>query len=325
MIESGILNINKPAGMTSHDVIYRVRRATGIKRVGHTGTLDPQATGVLPVCIGSAARITEYLDMDFKTYRCTMVLGKITDTQDIWGEVLEERSTEGITEEAIREAFSGFSGFIDQTPPMYSAVRINGRRLYEYARDGQEVKVKSRRIYIKELEIESIDMDSKEVVFSVECSKGTYIRTICQDVGETLGCGATMTALTRTASGAFKIEDTITLEELAEMNQEEIEAKMLTPDFPLVYFGKVLVDKPTAKSFVDGFHLPLDKCNVIKEPDFRFEEAILDIRDEYKHAYNIYEDCPSGPVFLGVAFYNYKFKKLVADKVFFRGNISDNI
>ena len=198
MIESGILNINKPAGMTSHDVIYRVRRATGIKRVGHTGTLDPQATGVLPVCIGSAARITEYLDMDFKTYRCTMVLGKITDTQDIWGEVLEERSTEGITEEAIREAFSGFSGFIDQTPPMYSAVRINGRRLYEYARDGQEVKVKSRRIYIKELEIESIDMDSKEVVFSVECSKGTYIRTICQDVGETLGCGATMTALTRT-------------------------------------------------------------------------------------------------------------------------------
>ena len=125
MIESGILNINKPAGITSHDVIYRVRRATGIKRVGHTGTLDPMATGVLPVCIGSSARITEYLDLDFKTYRCTMILGKVTDTEDIWGTLIEEKSTDGICQQDIRKAFESFKGLIEQTPPMYSAVKLN--------------------------------------------------------------------------------------------------------------------------------------------------------------------------------------------------------
>ena len=168
MIENGILNINKPQGMTSHDVVYRVRRALGIKRVGHTGTLDPMCTGVLPICIGTATRVTEYLDLDFKTYRCSMILGKITDTQDIWGELLEERPLDGITEEDVRNAFSSFSGVIMQKPPMYSAVRVNGRRLYEYARAGEEVKVKERKIYINSLEIEKIDLAEKTGGFNVE-------------------------------------------------------------------------------------------------------------------------------------------------------------
>ena len=320
MIKSGILNINKPAGMTSHDVIYRVRRATGIKKVGHTGTLDPMATGVLPVCIGSAARITEYLDMDFKTYRCSMVLGKVTDTQDIWGEVVEEYSTEGIDRDDIENAFKSFDGFIDQTPPMYSAVRVEGKRLYEYAREGKEVKVKSRRIYIKSLKIEEIDTDKMTVTFFVKCSKGTYIRTICQDVGKTLGCGATLTALTRMASGAFKIEDALPLDALEKMSKEDIEAVMLCVDYPLTHFGKVLVDRDTARKFIDGFHIPLDKCSIVEEPEFKKKDCILEIKPEYKRAYNIYMRGSSDTLFLGVAFYNFKYKKLVADKVFARGD-----
>ena len=176
MIKDGIININKPEGMTSHDVIYKLRKIIGVKKMGHTGTLDPMATGVLPICLGKATRVAEYMDMDFKKYRCTMVLGMVTDTQDVTGEVLETFSTESVTEEAVRDAFSGFHGIIDQKPPMYSAVRINGRRLYDYARAGEEVDVKTRQIYIRGLDIENIDLGAadgaKRITFTVECSKG---------------------------------------------------------------------------------------------------------------------------------------------------------
>ena len=178
----GIINIDKPQNMTSHDVVAKLRRILGMKRIGHTGTLDPMATGVLPVCLGSATRITEYLDLDFKTYRCTMGLGMITDTQDIWGNVLETFSTEGVTEERIRAAFEPFHGSIDQKPPMYSAVRVEGRRLYEYAREGKSVDVKSRKIYIKDLVIESIDLAAMEIVFSVTCQRLFYFGK-CMDFG----------------------------------------------------------------------------------------------------------------------------------------------
>lgn len=325
MIENGILNINKPQGMTSHDVVSRVRRAVGVKRVGHTGTLDPMATGVLPVCIGSAARITEYLDMDFKTYRCTMLLGKITDTQDIWGDVLEERGTDGVDAAAIKDAFRGFCGLIEQKPPMYSAVRVNGRRLYEYARAGEEIEVKSRRVYIKKLEIEDIDLEANTVRFCVQCSKGTYIRTICQDVGQKLGCGAVMTALERTASGRFDLETAVELEKLQQMSEEEIRSLILPADFPLIHFGQVLVDAHTAKNFIDGHHLPLSKCDVIREPEFRNREPEIAIRPEYRRAYNVYKKSTSGSLFLGVAFYSDRYKKLVADKVLSRGDSIGNI
>lgn len=319
MIKDGILNINKPAGMTSHDVVYRVRKATGVKRVGHTGTLDPMATGVLPVCVGSAARITEYLDLDFKTYRCAMMMGKITDTQDVWGEILEERSTEGINEEMVAWAFSKFKGPIEQTPPMYSAVKVNGKKLYQYAREGQEVKVKSRKVYIRSLVVEEVDLENMTAVFLVECSKGTYIRTICQEAGEILGCGAIMTALERTSSGEFKIEGSVRLDSLADMSAQEIENIMMPADYPLVHFGKALVDSQTGKKFTDGFHIPMDKCLIVREPEFKDKDFVTDIRDEYRRAYNIYKKEGSAETFLGVAFYNFKYKKLVADKVFFRG------
>lgn len=321
MIENGILNINKPQGLTSHDVVSKVRRTLGIKRVGHTGTLDPMATGVLPVCIGSATRIMEYLDMDFKTYRCTMMLGKVTDTQDIWGEILEERSIDGIDNDHIKKAFESFEGLIEQKPPMYSAVRVKGRRLYEYARAGEEVEVKSRRVYIRSLNIEEINLNEKSVRFVVECSKGTYIRTICRDVGEMLGCGAAMSALERTASGRFNIEGAVDLERLQDMEPQEAASLMVPADFPLVHFGQALVDADTAKKFVDGHHLPLDRCRIIREPEFKEREPEIAVRPEYREAYNIYKEDPRSNMFLGVAFYDHRYKKLVADKVLSRGDM----
>ena len=338
MIKDGIININKPEGMTSHDVIYKLRKIIGVKKMGHTGTLDPMATGVLPICLGKATRVAEYMDMDFKKYRCTMVLGMVTDTQDVTGEVLETYSTEGVTEEAVREAFSGFHGVIDQKPPMYSAVRINGRRLYDYARAGEEVEVKTRQIYIRDLEIESIDLDSepKRITYTVECSKGTYIRTICQDVGMTLGCGATMEKLDRIQSGSFTIANSYTLDELRAVAEEAgldpsrkfgeelpevFEKYVVDVDFPLIHFGSVLLTPELGEKFIDGWHIAYSECTVEEEPEYRFKEAEFKIRPEYKRAYKIYAEdpqSPSGRAFLGVAFHSAKYKKLVADKVFAR-------
>lgn len=310
--------------MTSHDCIYALRRVTGIKRIGHTGTLDPNATGVLPICIGSSSRVAEYMDLDYKTYRCTLMLGLETDTLDIWGEVLaDKRGMFTCTEAQIREAFSGFSGKISQYPPKYSAVRVGGRRLYEYARSGQEIEIKPREVYIKSLEIEKTDLEKNEVTFSVSCSKGTYIRTICADVGTKLGCGAVMSALIRTRSGVFTIEDAIPLEILqADLSDEEINAYILPTDTPLVHFGiAVIRTENRAKWFVNGGHIRFSETEILKRPVFESCDPPMGIREEYKMAYNMYAPPKDGGekgTFLGVAFYNKQYNKLVADKVFFR-------
>ncbi|MBR5229934.1 MAG: tRNA pseudouridine(55) synthase TruB [Firmicutes bacterium] len=347
MIKDGIININKPEGMTSHDVIYKLRKIIGVKKMGHTGTLDPMATGVLPICLGKATRVAEYMDVDFKKYRCTMILGVITDTQDVTGEVLETFSTDGVTEEDVRAAFSGFHGVIDQKPPMYSAVRVGGRRLYDYARAGEEVEVKTRQIYIRSLEIEHIDLNpedsKKRVTFSVECSKGTYIRTICQDAGQALGCGATMEKLERTSSGCFKIEEAYTLDQLREVGEkagldpsrrfgeevpEVFEEYVLGVDYPLWAFGEVVLSPELGEKFIDGWHISYKECTVTKEAEYREKEPEFRIRPEYKRAYKIYAEDPKAPgerEFLGVAFHSDKYKKLVADKVFARSEKNGSI
>lgn len=347
MIKDGIININKPEGMTSHDVIYKLRKIIGVKKMGHTGTLDPMATGVLPICLGKATRVAEYMDMDFKKYRCTMVLGMVTDTQDVTGEVLETFSTESVTEEAVRDAFSGFHGIIDQKPPMYSAVRINGRRLYDYARAGEEVDVKTRQIYIRGLDIENIDLGAadgaKRITFTVECSKGTYIRTICQDVGQALGCGATMEKLDRIASGSFTIENSYTLDELRAVAEEAgldpdrrfgeelpevFEKYVVDVDFPLIHFGTVLLTPELGEKFIDGWHISYKECIVEEEPEYRYKEPEFRIRPEYKRAYRMYAEDPHAPeerTFLGVAFHSDKYRKLVADKVFARSEKNGSI
>ncbi len=351
-IKDGIININKPAGMTSHDCIYAVRRLTGIKRVGHMGTLDPNATGVLPVCIGSCTRITEYTDVDLKTYDCTMELGVTTDTQDIWGTILSDKRQElfaaqsiagamKINEAAVREAFAGLNGVIDQYPPKYSAVRYGGRHLYEYAREGREVEIKPRKVYIRQIEIKETALEELPytVRFTVTCGKGTYIRAICQEVGDRLGCGAAMTSLVRTASGRFTLEDAVELsylQELAACREEPeteaaVSALILPPDYPLTAFGKAVIKEAgRARWFVNGGHIKLSETKIVREPRYKREEAPFTIRAEYKDAYCVYghfneSDACAGEEapFLGVAFYHYGYKKLVVDKVFRR--IDENI
>lgn len=321
MIRDGIINLLKPAGMTSHDGVQLLRRLTGVKRIGHTGTLDPMAVGVLPLCIGSAARITEYLDLDYKKYRCEMQLGLETDTQDIWGTViLDHRGKFTFDEELIRQTLDSFQGLISQYPPAYSAVQVNGRRLYDYARQGEEVEIKPRQVDIRNITVIRVEPEKDKVTFDVECSKGTYIRTICHDAGRKLGCGAVMSCLIRTASGAFTIDNTVTIEELKEGNPERF---LLEPDFPLVHFGKAIVNEERGKWFVNGGHLRMSEAAIITEPEFKDAEDGLNIREEYKKAYNVYlgKDGPDrreAGTFLGVAFYSEDYKKLVADKIFFR-------
>ncbi|MDD3167937.1 MAG: tRNA pseudouridine(55) synthase TruB [Eubacteriales bacterium] len=319
MNRDGIINLLKPAGMTSHDGVQFLRRLTGRKRIGHTGTLDPMAVGVLPLCIGSAARITEYLDLDYKKYRCEMQLGIETDTQDIWGTViLDRRSDFAFDREKIIDVLHGFQGLQSQYPPSYSAVRVNGRRLYEYARQGEAVEIRPRLVDIKSITVIGMRQETGRVTFDVECSKGTYIRTICHDAGRILGCGAVMSCLIRTASGAFSLKNTVTIEELMEGNPEQYR---LEPDFPLVHFGKAVVNGERGKWFANGGHLRMSDVTVTREPEFKHAGEGINIRDEYRNAYNIYleqnllTDTETNG-FLGVAFYENEQEKLVADKIF---------
>lgn len=246
---SGIINLNKPQNYTSHDCVSVMRRLTGIKKIGHTGTLDPMAEGVLPICIGSATRIMEYLSGDMKKYRCTVRLGIETDTLDIWGETTAEHEP-CFSAEDVARAVSGFSGEIQQVPPMYSALKVDGKRLYKYAREGQEIAVKPRKIIINDLTVEEIE--NNEITFTVECSKGTYIRSICRDIGDALGCGGAMASLTRLRSGVFDIRDSLTLEELEQMRPDEIFASMKEPDYPLTHFGHVEIGRDAAEDFICG-------------------------------------------------------------------------
>lgn len=215
----GIINVYKEKGFTSHDVVAKMRGILRQKKIGHTGTLDPAAEGVLPVCVGKGTRLCDMLTDKDKTYRAVMLLGTETDTQDTTGQVLNIRETEGLTEESVREAILSFVGDYDQIPPMYSALKVNGRKLYELAREGIEVERKARPVKILEIAIESVNLP--EVAMSVTCSKGTYIRTLCHDIGQMLGCGGCMKALTRTRVGRFSLEDSLTLADLERLREED--------------------------------------------------------------------------------------------------------
>ncbi len=315
MDKTGIINVNKPAEWTSHDCVAVMRRILGIKRVGHTGTLDPMATGVLPICVGTATRIMEYLDLDFKTYRCEMQLGLESDTLDIWGTVTKGKDPSGITEPDIHNAFQPFKGMIQQIPPKYSALKVNGKKLYQYARAGESVEIKPRQVFIRDIAVEQADLEQQRITWTVTCSKGTYIRSLCRDIGQALGCGAVMTALTRTASGAFQIENAIDIRQLREMNPEEAACQLLSPDYPLVHFGKALLDRETALSFCSGRHVPLKAVQIQREPIYREKEPHIPVRSQYRNAYNLYLSENGRELFLGVAFYSTKYKKLIADKV----------
>ncbi len=223
----GIVNVNKPLGITSHDVVYRLRKILNIKKIGHTGTLDPEASGVLPMCVGKGTKLAEYLTASDKQYLAILKLGAFTDTQDATGEVLETFEV-NVSQKQICDAVKRFIGEIQQIPPMFSAIKIDGKKLYELAREGKTVEREARTITIHNIEIKKIDLDNNTIEMLVDCSKGTYIRTLCNDIGAALGCGGHMWALCRTKSGRFDIDKAFTLEQIEEMVTKE-DFSFLTP------------------------------------------------------------------------------------------------
>jgi len=251
----GIINVNKPAGWTSHDICTKLRHVLHIRKIGHTGTLDPMATGVLPVCMGKATRIIEYYDKDAKSYHAAMKLGITTDTLDITGEVLETSEYTEVSINAVREAFKAYMGHVTQIPPKYSAIRIDGKRAYDLAREGKAFEIKPREIMVFDNNVTRIDMESGEIEFDITCSKGTYIRTVCDDIGRTLGCGAVMTGLTRTASGYFRIENAHTIEEIikaAEEGEETVEKLIIPADVTLEKLGRITLNDNRITAFING-------------------------------------------------------------------------
>ena len=221
---NGIIIIDKPAGWTSMDVCAKLRGILHEKRVGHAGTLDPMATGVLPVFVGQATKAVSFAENGRKVYEAVLQLGRVTDTQDTTGETLEERAVT-VTADDMRAALPRFLGEIEQIPPMYSAIKVNGQKLYDLARQGKEVARKPRRITIYDLALTE-ELGNGQYALRVECSKGTYIRTLCHDLGQALGCGGCMAALRRTMAAGFRIEEAVTLERA----QEEHETLLLPLD-----------------------------------------------------------------------------------------------
>lgn len=246
----GIINVYKERGFTSHDVVAKLRGILKMKKIGHTGTLDPEAEGVLPVCLGKATKVCELLTDKEKTYQAVLLLGTVTDTQDTTGEVLETHPVV-CSEEAVCEAAARFIGDILQVPPMYSALKVNGKKLYELARQGIEVERKARPVTIKEIRIDEIHFP--RVTMTVTCSKGTYIRTLCHDIGALLGCGGCMEKLLRTKVGPFILEDSVRLSEIEKKRDEGRLEEVIRPtDSVFMKYQALLLNETGEKAVRNG-------------------------------------------------------------------------
>ncbi|WP_064093669.1 tRNA pseudouridine(55) synthase TruB [Rossellomorea aquimaris] len=258
---NGILPLWKPRGMTSHDCVFKLRKLLKTKKVGHTGTLDPEVSGVLPICIGRATKIADYITSSGKTYEGEVTLGFSTTTEDAWGERVEEKRIEGtISRDEIEAILKELTGEIIQTPPMFSAVKVNGKRLYEYARKGIEVERPSRKVQIHSLELledwQELKGENVSFTFKVSCSKGTYVRTLAVEIGRRLGYPAHMSALTRTQSASFTSEDCLTLEQIEEYVQNENPERLLLPlELGLLHLPKRVINDTLAEKVKNGARL----------------------------------------------------------------------
>lgn len=247
----GILNVYKEKGYTSHDVVAKLRGITRQKKIGHTGTLDPDAEGVLPVCLGRATKVSGLLTEKDKAYRAVLLLGTVTDTQDITGTVLSQSDTEGVSETEAAEVIQGFIGTYAQIPPMYSALKVNGKKLYELAREGKTIERKARTVEIYDIRI--LRMELPEIELEVSCSKGTYIRTLCHDIGERLGTGGCMKALCRIRSGAFEIGASHKLESIQEsMERGELDRLLIPVDAVFSQYKKIQTGKDLDNRLKNG-------------------------------------------------------------------------
>lgn len=303
----GILNIYKEKGYTSHDVVAKLRGILKTKKIGHTGTLDPDAQGVLPVCVGRATKLCDMLTDKDKAYETVMLLGKTTDTQDITGSVLSESELgEDITTEKVTEVINSFVGEYMQVPPMYSALKVNGKKLYELARSGIEVERKARKVYIHSIEIKDISLP--RVTMTVNCSKGTYIRTLCYDIGETLGVGGCMEELLRIKSGQFKINDSMKIDDVKKYVDDGRISDIMKP--------------------IDGVFEKYQKCVVKKEYNFliyngnKFSPPNVLNRTDAKDGeeVRVYDE---DNFFIGIYRYNENEKKYVPVKMFLTGGSNE--
>ena len=267
-MKSGAVIVYKEQNMSSQGAVSRLKRILGEKKAGHTGTLDPLATGVLPILVGRGVKASEYILTEDKHYRTTLLLGITTDTEDITGSILTE-CDEIPDEAAVRSAVQGMVGEIEQVPPMYSAIKIGGRKLYDLAREGKTVEREARLITVYSIDCEKLS--DKEYALDVHCSKGTYIRTLCADIGKALGCGGTMKTLERTECAGFTIKDAHTLDEIEKMSEEEREALIIPTEnlFPTV--ESIMVSPFFTRLARCGVEIYLKKINVEAEIGKRFK------------------------------------------------------
>ncbi len=281
----GILNVYKEKGFTSHDVVAKLRGILHQKKIGHTGTLDPDAVGVLPVCLGRGTKVCELLTDKSKTYEAVVRLGVVTDTQDMTGRIQEEHPV-SVSLDEIRQAAQAFTGEIWQIPPMYSAVKVNGRRLYELARQGIEVERQARRINIYSCEVADYEPEKREFSMRVHCSKGTYIRTLCHDIGEKLGCGAAMASLVRTSVAPFFLEKAHTLAEIEDIYKKgKIEEILYPVDHVFKKYPTVVVDEKGLRFLKNGNDVAGEFC---RSEEVLTEGALVRMYDEAQRFYAVY-------------------------------------
>ncbi len=304
---NGIITVNKEKGFTSHDVVAKLRGMLHIKRIGHTGTLDPMAEGVLVVCIGESTKLCELLESDSKEYEAGLLLGKATDTEDISGRVINEVSKDvvlSLDEEKIRDSILSFKGSYEQIPPMYSAIKVEGKRLYELAREGKEIERKKRSVFIEEIEINSYDLP--EIFFRVSCSKGTYIRSLCRDIGEKLSVFGTMSSLVRTRAGRFHLKDAKKLSEIDTYIKDNRFFELLIPPDKLFEDAPAVMGKNIEPSEREHFDRLIHNGNALRGD-------ILDQEKEDSILVRIYD---SSDRFTGLYRYEKNRDRLNAFKVF---------
>lgn len=264
---NGILCMNKPQDFTSFDVIGKLRGILHMKRLGHTGTLDPMATGVLPILVGTATKACDILPNQDKTYQATVVFGKATDTLDIWGKPLQNYPEQHVTEAALCAILPEFLGDITQLPPMYSAVSVNGKRLYELARKGETVERPTRTVHIDAITLDAFDEMQQTATLTISCGKGTYIRTLLSDIGQRLGGDAVMTALTRTAACGYPLQDCLTFEQVAAaMADGTLEEHLLPTDSLFSSYPKLRLNAAQERMFCNGVKLDLNRLRNL-QPD----------------------------------------------------------
>lgn len=288
---NGIINVYKEAGFTSHDVVAKLRGILHQKKIGHTGTLDPAATGVLPVCCGKATKVCELLTDKEKSYRAVCKLGVITDTQDTTGTVLQTKDISGVTQDELSDTIQSFVGDIMQIPPMYSAIKVGGRKLYELAREGKEIERKPRPVTIYAIDIKDIDLENGGFTMDVTCSKGTYIRTLCHDIGEKLGVGAAMDQLLRTKVSIFEVDQALTLAQIEERIQQEDRSFVLPVDQLFTQYPKMQVaDEEAAKMLRNGNPITIGKLksfNEVKKYQNKSRVLVYNENGEFRAIYEL--------------------------------------